>query len=115
MVFVTTPPHPASKARRMLFSDSVGGADERRNGFSNEMPVKVVCLLAMESVLGESGMRDPRSAQLIQFTPASLFHFVVIFFDCVQNSIEPRKENGSRGTGTPTLTPTMPALARSMT
>ncbi len=26
----------------------------------------------------------------IQFTPASLFHFVVIFFDFVQNSIEPR-------------------------
>src|ERR1700741_4408702 len=27
MVFVTTPPQPASKARRMLLSDSVGGAD----------------------------------------------------------------------------------------
>jgi hypothetical protein len=26
----------------MLLSDSVGGADERRNGFSNCMPVKVV-------------------------------------------------------------------------
>src|SRR5215210_6631217 len=66
----------------------------------------------------------------IQFTPASLFHFVVIFFACVQNSIEPLpvmsptpnfesfhppNENGSRGTGTPTLTPTMPALARSVT
>src|SRR5688572_13837909 len=66
----------------------------------------------------------------IQFTPASLFHFVVIFFDLVQNSIEPRpvmspvpnfdsfqppKPKGSRGTGTPTFTPTMPALARSMT
>src|ERR1051326_1484248 len=66
----------------------------------------------------------------IQFTPASLFHFVVIFFDFVQNSIEPRpvmsptpnfdsfqppKPNGSRGTGTPTFTPTMPALAFSIT
>src|SRR5207237_4786477 len=66
------------------------------------------------------------SAYDIQLTPASLFHFVVIFFDCVQNSIEPRpvmsptpnfdsfqppKPNGSRGTGTPTFTPTMPALA----
>src|SRR5438132_14297569 len=66
----------------------------------------------------------------IQLTPASLFHFVVIFFDCVQNSIDPRpvmsptpnlesfqppKENGSRGTGTPTLTPTIPALACSIT
>jgi hypothetical protein len=68
--------------------------------------------------------------QLIQFVPASLFHFVVIFFDWVQNSIDPRpvmsptpkrdsfqppKENGSRGTGTPTFTPTIPACARSMT
>src|SRR5256714_14819583 len=66
----------------------------------------------------------------IQFTPASLFHLVVIFFDFVQNSIEPRpvmsptpnfdsfqppKPKGSRGTGTPTFTPTMPALAFSIT
>src|SRR5881397_2590782 len=66
----------------------------------------------------------------IQFTPASLFHFVVIFFDFVQNSIDPRpvmsptpnfesfqppNENGSRGTGTPTFTPTIPAFACSMT
>src|SRR6185436_18114840 len=40
IVFTTTPPQPASNARRMLLSDSVGGADERRNGFSNLMPVK---------------------------------------------------------------------------
>src|ERR1035437_2942545 len=33
IVLVTTPPHPASNARRMFDSDSVGGADERRNGF----------------------------------------------------------------------------------
>src|SRR5438132_12181806 len=66
----------------------------------------------------------------IQFVPASRFHFVVIFFDCVQNSIDPRpvmsptpnfdsfhppNENGSRGTGTPTFTPTMPADACSIT
>jgi hypothetical protein len=31
----------------MLLSDSVGGADERRNGFSNRMPVKVVVLSAI--------------------------------------------------------------------
>src|SRR5436305_12693144 len=70
------------------------------------------------------------SAYDIQLTPASLFHFVVIFFDCVQNSIEPRpvmsptpnldsfhppNENGPRGTGTPTFTPTIPALACSIT
>src|SRR5437764_1757390 len=42
IVLVTTPPQPASKARRMLDSDSVGGADESRNGFRNLMPVNVV-------------------------------------------------------------------------
>src|SRR5438477_8391174 len=41
IVFTTTPPQPASNARRMLFSDSVGGADEMRKGFSNLMPVNV--------------------------------------------------------------------------
>ena len=40
MVLVTTPPQPASKARMMLLSDSVGGADESRKGFSNRIPVK---------------------------------------------------------------------------
>ena len=33
MVFVTTPAQPASNARRMFDSDSVGGADDKRNGF----------------------------------------------------------------------------------
>ena len=42
MVLVTTPPQPASNARRMLLSDSVGGADESRKGFSKRMPVNVV-------------------------------------------------------------------------
>src|SRR5215212_8952664 len=42
IVFVTTPPHPASKARRMFDSDSVGGADERRNGLLKRTPVKEV-------------------------------------------------------------------------
>src|SRR6188474_2942985 len=41
MVLVTTPPQPASKARMMLLSDSVGGADESRNGFGNLIPVNV--------------------------------------------------------------------------
>jgi hypothetical protein len=31
------------------------------------------------------------------------------------DSFQPPKPNGSRGTGTPTLTPTMPALAFSIT
>src|SRR6185436_14234358 len=39
IVFVTTPPQPASKARMMLLSDSVGGADESRYGFSKCRPV----------------------------------------------------------------------------
>jgi hypothetical protein len=30
-----------------LFSDSVGGADESRNGFSNRIPVKVTARFAM--------------------------------------------------------------------
>src|SRR5215831_21097434 len=46
IVFVTTPPHPASNARMMLFSDSVGGAEASRNGFSKRKPVKVVASMA---------------------------------------------------------------------
>ena len=42
MVLVTTPPQPASNARRMFDSDSVGGADDSRNGFLNRTPVNVV-------------------------------------------------------------------------
>src|SRR5688572_1078384 len=42
MVLQTTPPQPASKARMMFESDSVGGADARRNGFSKRRPVNVV-------------------------------------------------------------------------
>jgi hypothetical protein len=41
IVLVTTPPQPASNARMMFASDSVGGADESRNGFSNRSPVNV--------------------------------------------------------------------------
>jgi hypothetical protein len=42
IVLVTTPPQPASNARMMLLSDSVGGAEASRNGFSNRRPVNVV-------------------------------------------------------------------------
>jgi hypothetical protein len=50
IVLVTTPPQPASKARMMLLSDSVGGADDSRNGFSNRRPVNVTPVVrAMES------------------------------------------------------------------
>src|SRR5215204_1906108 len=41
MVLVTTPPQPASNARMMLLSDSVGGADDSRNGLSKRRPVNV--------------------------------------------------------------------------
>src|SRR5687767_1614827 len=132
MVFVTTPPHPASKARMMLLSDSVGGADESMNGFSNFIPVNFTDVSTAITASLDLLTRSPQCVvdQLIQLVPCSLFHFVVIFFDFVQNSIDPRpvmsptpkrdsfqppKEKGSRGTGTPTFTPTIPALARSMT
>src|SRR3954451_4744184 len=45
MVLVTTPPHPASKARRMLLSDSVGGAEDSRKGFWKSIPVKLTARL----------------------------------------------------------------------
>src|SRR4029453_5947272 len=41
IVLVTTPAHPASNARMMFASDSVGGADESRNGLANFNPVNV--------------------------------------------------------------------------
>src|SRR5882724_6744202 len=58
IVFVTTPPQPASKARMMFASDSVGGADASRNGFSNRIPVNVVDKSAMVSLslFGETGI-----------------------------------------------------------
>src|SRR5882724_11010571 len=39
IVFVTTPPQPASKARRIFDSDSVGGAEESTKGLWNRTPV----------------------------------------------------------------------------
>ncbi len=41
MVLVTTPPHPASNARMMLLSDSVGGAEASRKGLGKRSPVNV--------------------------------------------------------------------------
>src|SRR5436190_21731809 len=51
IVLVTTPPQPASKARRMFCSDSVGGADASRNGFLKRTPVNVVDRSAMAPYL----------------------------------------------------------------
>src|SRR5260221_14779626 len=55
IVFETTPPQPASKARMMLASDSVGGAEASMYGFSKRMPVKIVDRSAMGSLLFGSG------------------------------------------------------------
>src|SRR5262245_44242020 len=51
MVLVTTPPQPASKARTMLASDSVGGAEASMNGFWKRIPVNVVDRSAMGFLL----------------------------------------------------------------
>src|SRR3954454_5951000 len=59
IVLVTTPPHPASNARMMLLSDSVGGAEASRNGFSNRRPVKVTASCAPMGHLKESGNYTP--------------------------------------------------------
>src|SRR6266496_6728496 len=80
--------------------------------------------------LSPSTLGGGQGVQLIQLIPASGFHFVVLFFNFVQNSIElfpvisptpnllsfhPPNEKGSLGTGTPTFTPIIPALAFSIT
>src|SRR6185369_17939298 len=49
IVLVTTPPQPTSNARTMFDSDSVGGADDSRNGFWRRTPVNVVERSAMVS------------------------------------------------------------------
>src|SRR6185436_19917904 len=49
IVLVTTPPQPASKARMMLLSDSVGGADDSRYGFSKWRPVNETSRRALMS------------------------------------------------------------------
>src|SRR6185503_2659388 len=56
MVLVTTPPQPASKARMMLLSDSVGGADERRYGFSKCRP--------LNETSKRAPMADPRQERV---------------------------------------------------
>jgi hypothetical protein len=69
IVLVTTPPQPASNALMMLLSDSVGGADDSRNGFSNRMPVKTTlrsAILHLSDVTGEeSGVTSVQDAQLL--------------------------------------------------
>src|SRR5438477_1383005 len=74
IVFVTTPPHPASNARRMFDSDSVGGADDSRNGFRNAIPVKVVerSTIVSSSWFLSSQSYVPSSSFLVLRTVASI-------------------------------------------
>src|SRR5688500_14655455 len=62
IVLVTTPPQPASKARMMLLSDSVGGADASRNGLSKCSPVKVT--LSWDGIVFPPPERDRKSTRL---------------------------------------------------
>src|SRR4051794_9260420 len=55
MVFVTMPPQPASKARMMFASDSVGGAEASRKGFWKRIPVNAVDRSAMGSSFWGNG------------------------------------------------------------
>ena len=55
-VFQTTPPQPASKARRTLYSLSVGGAEASQNGFGERMPTKS----QRRSAIGVSHAQDVR-------------------------------------------------------
>ena len=46
-VFQTTPPQPASKARRTLYSLSVGGAEASQNGLGDFIPQKLLAKSAI--------------------------------------------------------------------
>src|SRR5690242_14444610 len=80
--------------------------------------------------LARRGGADKDPPQDIQDASGWSSHLVVTFFQRLQNStagrpvmspcpnldsLLPPKENGSRGTGTPMFTPTMPLVARSLT
>src|SRR5262245_46329537 len=83
-------------------------------------------LAAFRSRDGRSARPQRARNQDIQFASDWSAHLRVIFLRCVQNSIDegpvispcpnfdsliPPNENGSRGTGTPTFTPIIPAFA----
>src|SRR6476659_854530 len=73
IVFTTTPPQPASNARMMFESDSVGGADARRKGFSKGMPVKRVDKVAAIGAPGLCAHHRSNPESLIAH-PRSLIH-----------------------------------------
>src|SRR5215471_3494121 len=70
MVFTTTPPQPASNARMMFDSDSVGGAEERRKGLSNLMPVNVMLRAMSSSASAASGGSAAAPLVVSAFTTA---------------------------------------------
>ena len=72
IVLVTTPPHPASKARMMFVSDSVGGAEASRNGFSNRMPVNVTERSALMEASPEKDESSADAASKAKASPAPL-------------------------------------------
>ena len=66
-VFQTTPPQPASKARRTLYSLSVGGAEASQNGLGDLMPMKSLRMSAM----GASCQRARKIISMGAMRPAS--------------------------------------------
>ena len=58
--FLLSPAHPASKARMMFDSDSVGGADESRNGLVNFRPVNVTEMSGFMAGLWVQGGKGAR-------------------------------------------------------
>src|SRR6056297_597547 len=94
-VFQTTPPQPASKARRTLYSLSVGGAEASQNGFGLLMPTKSVVRSAISAPPG-SGARQ-RGVNI--FCGIAAFgdgrHGQVVSAD---GAIAPGPDTGDRGT-----------------
>src|SRR5688500_17015560 len=71
IVLVTTPPQPASKARMMLLSDSVGGAEDSRNGFANFRPVNVTEMSGfMGRIIGKTEGMPAIQAHVLGVAPA---------------------------------------------
>src|SRR5687768_1201684 len=66
IVLVTTPPQPASNARMMLLSDSVGGAEDSRNGLVNLRPVNVTEMSGcMGGIIGKTERMPTVSAHIL--------------------------------------------------
>src|SRR5688572_18738044 len=69
IVLVTTPPQPASNARMMLLSDSVGGAKDSRNGLVNFSPVNVTEISGfMGRIIGKTERMATVAAHVFRIT-----------------------------------------------